>query len=195
LNSVKEAEKKQEKKDENLNPDSHWSFGNNGGMGLELTGKNCTNEKSIKTNVSKSGVPKKIPKRNGSLSRPDPTSIVNQQTEPYLNQGNQMSLELNSQGLQQIPHRSGSSSRNDRSVIKANARNILNIMDDVRQIDQEIAKRVKVKKSSATQRVIQSSEQINITPNLSIVNTGNNSSSTQGTNNNSTQGTIRSSNR
>lgn len=83
-----------------------------------------------------------------------------------------MNLELNSHGLQQIPHRSSSSSaRNDRSVIKANARNILNIMDDVRQIDQEIAKRVRIKKSSVNQRVIQSSEQINTTPNLSVGST------------------------
>mmetsp|Transcript_41942 Transcript_41942/g.35229 ORF Transcript_41942/g.35229 Transcript_41942/m.35229 type:complete len:206 (+) Transcript_41942:1507-2124(+) len=106
-----------------------------------------------------------------------------------------MGLELNSQGLQQIqsvPNRSGSqtNARNDRSIIKANARNILNIMDDVRQIDQEINKRVRVKKSSVTQRAVVSTDQtsINQISNLSIGNSAlsnNRSSRTSNTNNTS----------
>lgn len=66
VTNVRDAEKKQEKKEES-NPDSYWSFG----KGLELTGKNCTNATEKKSNVSKSGVPKKLPKRTGSISRPD----------------------------------------------------------------------------------------------------------------------------
>lgn len=143
---------------------------------MELTGKNCTNGtgnkvEEKKSNVSKSGVPKKLPKRTGSISRPDVSNNIVSQSNNFNN-----GLELNSQGIQQIPNRSNSQVRdrennNRPSVFKANARDILNIMDDVRSIDQQISQRVRVKKSSVTQRSQNSNSGNNVTPNLSINNT------------------------
>lgn len=143
---------------------------------MELTGKNCTNGtgnkvEEKKSNVSKSGVPKKLPKRTGSISRPEGSNNIVSQSNNFNN-----GLELNSQGIQQIPNRSNSQVRdrennNRPSVFKANARDILNIMDDVRSIDQQISQRVRVKKSSVTQRSQNSNSGNNVTPNLSINNT------------------------
>jgi len=82
VTNVRDAEKKQEKKEES-NPDSYWSFG----KGLELTGKNCTNTNATekKSNVSKSGVPKKLPKRTGSVSRPDVNNNISVSQSQNLN--------------------------------------------------------------------------------------------------------------
>lgn len=141
-----------------------------------MTGKNCTNGnnngQTQKSNVSKNGIPKKLPKRTSSQSRPDPTNVNG--SEPLVNQNTGLGLELNSQGIQQIPNRSNSQVRGERpSVFKTNARDILNIMDDVRSIDQQIAQRVRIKKSSVTQRSNNGSQNTNtnnVTPNLSVGN-------------------------